>query len=665
MLRGLISFLILLVFFPTYGQVYEGYPEVRQYKSRLAKIDEYLQTDPSKCAAELNYLQKEADRTGNKTLDGLTNIYKGTAYYYVGLNDSALIYFDKAILIARKSKNERLRSSAAIRKIFVIDNSGDPGILLRMMTDEYNDAKKRKDTSNMIYSLNGIAMYYERLDSTKRCIDSYMECIKLSQQSKRQFEYAFLLNNRGLLKLRLKSPDEAYKDLVEGLKIAKRLESSRLEIIIRENLGYYYSEVDSLDKAEEEHLYALELSKRKNYNLLWFNSMVNLGVLERAKGNIDKSDSLMWNALDLAKERKLSYAISKIYLSLAQLRMQKSDFSAVNALLDSAKNYKKFGAPNEIQEGIYQIKYQSIEKQKKFEEALIAYKRFRSFKDSLDARGHIQLMNEMQLKYDVEKTEKEKLEQQRGYEKKLSEEKLSNAQLRLNIGLVSIIFLVLLGAFTIHHYRSKQKKEVEFTNALVNKLEDERSRIARDLHDGLGQSLVILKNKFTRSATTQEKLQEEIDSDFSQVIEEVRAISRSLVPPELRRLGLKPSLEKLLNQVQESTGILVNYEIADISEEQLSQINQVRVYRVIQELLNNTIKHAEASALKVQLILKNEGISLIYLDNGKGLDIEKAMSTENSLGLKSIDQRVRAMNGNIKYEKAERGIRVKIRIKLN
>ncbi len=664
MVRLLLVLFALFCIDLSFGQVYEGFPEVEKYKSRLAKIDEYLQTDPSKCKAEIDFLDKEAERTGNKTLKGLTDIYRGTAFYYVGLNDSAIVYFDNAILISREIKNEKLRSSASIRKIFVIDNSGDPGILLHMMMDEYKDASKRKDTSNMIYSLNGMAMYYERLDSTKKCIDSYMQCIKLAQQSKKQFEYAFLLNNRGLLKLRLKSPHEAYKDLTEGLKIAKRLESSRLEIILRENLGYYYSEVDSMDKAEQEHLYALDLSKRKNYNLLWFNSMVNLGSLERDKGNIDKSDSLLWSALDLAKERKITYAISKIYLILAQLRMEKQDYKSVSALLDSASNYKQFGAPNEIQEGVYLITYQSLEKQKKFEDALIAYKRYRSFKDSLNDKGHIQLMNEMQLKYDVEKTEKEKIEQQRDYEQKLAEQQLNNAQLRLNIGLVSVIFLVLLGAFTIHHYRSKQKKEVEFTNALVNKLEDERSRIARDLHDGLGQSLVILKNKFTRSATSKESLQDEIDSDFSQVIEEVRSISRSLVPPELRRLGLKPSLEKLLNQVQFSTGILVNYEIDEITENDLSQINQVRIYRVIQELINNTIKHANATSLKVELSLKNGMIELSYMDNGIGMDVEKAMLNENSLGLKSIDQRVRALNGQIKYEKAEKGIRVKIRIKL-
>ena len=80
----------------TIGQVYEGYKEVSPYKKRLAKVDEWLQTDPTRCKSELEYLTKEAKLTNNSTLLGVTYIYQGTAHYYVGFNDSARIYFDKA-----------------------------------------------------------------------------------------------------------------------------------------------------------------------------------------------------------------------------------------------------------------------------------------------------------------------------------------------------------------------------------------------------------------------------------------------------------------------------------------------------------------------------------------------------------------------------------------
>lgn len=664
--RFLIGFLLLFAqATAAFGQIYVDYPEVQKYRKRLALVDEWLQTDPKRCASELKALEKIAKETKNKTLLGLVHVYSGTKHYYMGKNDSSLIHFNEAIKIGQSTKNDRLRSSASIRKIFVLDHSSDAGIMLRMMRDEYDDAKTRKDTLNMIYSLNGIAMFYERLDSTKSCISSYMNAIKLAQESNNMFEYGLLLNNRGLLKLRLKSPHEAYKDLSEGLRIAKKLESSRLEITVRENLGYYYSDVDSLDKAEAEYKYALDLSKRKDYHLLWFHSIVNLGVLERAKGNFAKSDSLMKKALSITKDHDLNYAIGQIYLTMAQLELEKENFKLAQTYIDSAYNYKKFGSLNEIQEGIYVLSYQSLQKQGKYKEALDAYKRLRFFKDSLDNHGHIQLMNELQLKYDVERAEKDKLEERRKYEDKLAREKLSNAQLRFKIGLVILVFLIAMSLLTIYYYRNRQKKEIEFSNALVNRLEDERSRIARDLHDGLGQSLVILKNKFTRAETGTQVVKDDIDGDFSSIIEEVRSISRSLVPPELRRLGLKSALEKLLNQVQQNTDLLVLNEISDSAIEEIEADNQVRIYRIVQELTNNTVKHAQATSLKLSLRLRDENLELIYQDNGKGLDIEKASSKENSLGMKGIEQRVRAMNGTLKFDKVEKGIKVRIKLKVN
>src|SRR5690606_30694993 len=157
---------------------------------------------------------------------------------------------------------------------------------------------------------------------------------------------------------------------------------------------------------------------------------------------------------------------------------------------------------------------------------------------------------------------------------------------------------------------------------------------------------------------------DDIDADFSSIIEEVRSISRSLIPPELRRLGLKSALEKLLNQIQQSTDILVLCEISDVVINKINEEDQVRVYRIIQELKNNTLKHAQATSLKLSMQQSSDFLEIVYQDNGKGLDFEKALSKENSLGIKGIEQRVRAMNGSLKFDKVDRGIKVRIKIKV-
>jgi signal transduction histidine kinase len=197
----------------------------------------------------------------------------------------------------------------------------------------------------------------------------------------------------------------------------------------------------------------------------------------------------------------------------------------------------------------------------------------------------------------------------------------------------------------------------------VNKLEEERGRIARDLHDGLGQSLIILKNKFNKIESGAQGLSEELNDNFADTIEEVRSISRSLIPPELRRLGLKKSLNKMLKDVEFSAGIVVSIEIDDLDSIQLVQPSEIRIYRIIQELTNNTIKHSEATSLKLEVTDMGNWFSIVYQDNGKGLAAEKMNASVDSVGLRSIRQRMSFLNGTVRFERPQKGFKATIKIK--
>lgn len=648
----------------SYGQVYKGIKDIEPYQEMLEKVDNLLQLDPQQCKPHIIELEQIAHKKKNKTLATVLEIYRGTINYYTGQNDSAAVNFERATKMASEINNKRLRSTAAIRKLFVIDRNADPNIMLGMMSEEHEIAKSNKDTINMIYSLNGMAMYNERIDSTKQSIDLYIKATQLAKENNNKFEYGFLLNNLALLKLRMKSNDDAFEDLTEGIQIAQELENIRLELTLRENLGYYYSSIDSVELAEEEYNNTLKLANERNYAQLAFNSLVNLGVVARTKGEIDKSDSLLQLALDKAKETRLYYAIPAIYLTKAQIELGRENYEQMNIMLDSAMNYGKYVSKNEVQEAYYRLKYEEFKKRNDFKSALEYYQKYIDFKDSLDHAGHLQIMEELQLKYDVEKEEKQRLEEKNTYEKKIDQQELSNARLRQNIGVFIVTLILIIAGFIIYYFRSKHKKEMEFSDAIVNKLEEERGRIARDLHDGLGQSLIVLKNKFNSVGNSNDPAKTlEIDGAFTEVIEEVRSISRSLVPPELRRLGLKKSIEKMLKEVEKSTGLVVTTDIDAIDNTSIELPKEIRIYRVIQELTNNTVKHSQATSLKLSIELINSDIVLIYQDNGVGFDPDKG--SENSLGLRSINQRIRYLDGTIKYEKPTRGMKVIIKFKPN
>lgn len=658
--------MFLLITSRAAAQFYLEVQELKPYFKELGRIDNLIHLDPVKAKEEHAKLLAISKSKKDKTLETVLDIYSGTILYYTGKNDSATVFFESAIRKADKLGNRRLHSTASIRRLFVIDRSADAKIMLQFMSEEHEKARLNKDTLNMIYSLNGMAMYNERLDSTKRCIDLYLQAIRLAREHNNLFEYGFLLNNLGLLKLRMKAPEEAYADFNKGIKIAKSLENTRLELTLRENLGYYYTEVDSIDLAEAEYRSTLALAESKNYTLLAFNSLVNLGVLERVKGNISRSDSLLNSALKTAMHSKLYYAVSPIFMTMAQIALENKEYTKLNSLLDSAMRYSGYTSANEIQEAYYQLKHEEFTAKGNFKEALDYYKRLTGFRDSLDRSGHAQIMKELQLKYDVEKEEKRRIQEKNKYRIKLARKERDNAVLKQNIGIGVILFILALAAYIIYSFRKTQKKEREFSEAIVNKLEEERGRIARDLHDGLGQGLVILKNKFNKMSVEDPDNEQitQINSSFTDVIEEVRSISRSLIPPELRRLGLKKAIYKMMKDIEDASLIIVTSDLDALDKVQLEASQEIRIYRIIQELTNNTMKHSGASSLKLELEVNRDSLVFTYQDNGKGFDAGETSQSE-SLGLRSIEQRLRYLHGSIRYEKQSKGFKAIVKIKLN
>lgn len=655
-----VKFQLWLVFvcmsFMSNAQFFRGINGLRPYEKKLEQIDTYLNVSPElgkKIIGDLRVLAKKND---NSTLMAVLSIYEGTFLYYIGKNDSALVYFDRAILEAQRINNDQLRSTAAIRRLFILNVSKNSAPILTLMKDEYAIAKSNRDTLNMIYSLNGQALCYDNLDSTKACIASYLKAIKLSKSSRNNYEYGFLLNNLGLMKLRLNSPEQAIVDFRKGLAIAKKLKNVRLEVTLRENIGYYYIVTDSLDKAINEYKTTFNLAKSRNYNHLAFHSIANLGAIERRLGNNARGDSLMNVALNIAREEKLMYAISPIFVTMAQLELDAGNYQKVNALLDSAKVYERFSSKNDNTEATLQILYEMALQQGNFESALDYYTDLEGFKDSLNRNGHMQMITELQLKYDFEREQKEREKDKREFEAHAS-------RMRQNIAIAIIVLLVLIGAFIIYYFKGKNKREAAFSAALVNQLEEERGRIARDLHDGLGQSLIILKNKFNKFDPTDVAAAEHIDTSFSETIEEVRSISRSLIPPELRRLGLRKSLSRMLKDVEDSTSIMASAELEALDKIHLETADEVRIYRIIQELTNNTIKHSKASSLKVEFEHFGNRLQITYQDNGKGLDEARDVN-QNSVGMKSIEQRLKYLNGTLRIESPNRGFKAVLRIKL-
>ena len=233
--------------------------------------------------------------------------------------------------------------------------------------------------------------------------------------------------------------------------------------------------------------------------------------------------------------------------------------------------------------------------------------------------------------------------------------------------------LLLAGALLWFRAKSRQKAAVQFAriqeqeqglNAVIQATEDERRRIARDLHDGVGQELSSL---FLGIDSIKSKIPEALVPGLNSLRERLgtstkhlRQISHQMMPQALETAGLAPALEDLVATSFRNTTITARVDAFRVPDNLDPKVALV-CYRVAQELLNNVIRHAGASEIDVMLIAKNDRINLSVEDNGKGFDPHQA---SEGIGLTNMRTRLKAVNGSLEYEQVDgKGTRAVVNVK--
>ncbi|MGB3548902.1 MAG: sensor histidine kinase [Saprospiraceae bacterium] len=180
--------------------------------------------------------------------------------------------------------------------------------------------------------------------------------------------------------------------------------------------------------------------------------------------------------------------------------------------------------------------------------------------------------------------------------------------------------------------------------------EQERERIAGDLHDGIGSllSAVRLQLSHANEAGNGNTRQEAIDI-ISEVIQNTRRITHDLLPPVLSKFGLFAAAEDLCERVEKASGLHIAFDAP--AQRSLPLISEKALYRVLQELLNNTLKHAGATEISVTFARKTGAVTLVYTDNGKGFAVDQSSPSIAGigLGLHSIQTRIELIEGNLTW----------------
>lgn len=261
----------------------------------------------------------------------------------------------------------------------------------------------------------------------------------------------------------------------------------------------------------------------------------------------------------------------------------------------------------------------------------------KSFSKDFDRR-----IGEMEVKYKTAKIRMEKLQAE------------ENARKQKWIYIGSFVGLLLvLGAvvFAFNQRRSARQKaatDKQRLEALIEGEEKERSRIARDLHDGIVQDLAAIKLKLGATRQNEKTLHSAI-SDLDRATREVRDIAYQMMPVALREYGLIAALDQLLQKSLTPNKIWYDFENVNI-EERLPEKIETCLYRITQELVNNIVKHSKATSVSLVLSKYQDFVTLVMEDNGKGF---KEQEVKKGIGMNSLSSRLEMVNGQLKLESSE------------
>lgn len=218
-----------------------------------------------------------------------------------------------------------------------------------------------------------------------------------------------------------------------------------------------------------------------------------------------------------------------------------------------------------------------------------------------------------------------------------------------SLGVIAIILLI----FRLRERELKRRQFIqqEFSRRLIDSQEDERKRIASELHDSLGQYLLAIKNwaLFGLNSVTKEnparEFLTEVSDTSSLALEEVREMTHNLRPYQLERLGLTNTLEYMLKNIKSASAINFSSAIENV-DGVLSKDAEIVFYRIAQETVNNVIKHSEAANASFSVARTADGLEFVCRDDGRGFDAETAKNSPASgLGLNGIAERVKILKG--------------------
>lgn len=543
------------------------------------------------------------------------------AYFELKNFDSTIILGDEAIRLARKNADSvniaELKRYIGVAWYFKGDydiaaqNYFESIAILEKMPERH-----RQEAQKLGLVYNELAKLYRKTGDLDRAIQNYDKAYSIFLQLKDTTNMTMIFNESGVVFEYRQDYNEALRRYTASLKLAEaKVDSLGISYALSNIAGVYVIQ-EKFDTAEKNLLQALSIRESLKDSFAIALNYTDLGVTMNAKGDYAKASFYLLKS-------------NKVAEGLHYPELQSNNYNELASLAQKQGNYK---------------------------DAFTYFQKRTSLRDSLFSIDKTKQIEELNTKYETVKKE-QKIEQQHN-------------RLRLqNFLFIGIACLILFTGLLVHsqyrRYRWRQetkmktaliRQQEQAVKAVIEAEENERRRIAKDLHDGVGQmmsaakmNLSALESEMEFNSSDQKQSYEKIIQLIDESSKEVRTVSHLMMPNVLLKNNLAAAIHDFVNKLDKKT-LQVHLDTEGLEERLDSNIETV-LYRVIQECVTNVIKHAGASTLDISLIRDKDGISGTVEDNGKGFDTTDKENFEG-IGLRNIVTRIGFLKGSVDFDSA-------------
>jgi two-component system NarL family sensor kinase len=576
--------------------------------------------------------------------------------------DTALRYYNMARERSVVLNFFRGQTAYASHAIVILNNRGKFREALELCKEAlilYKQIGSKKELSSAYLNIGSEWQY---LSDFQQAAENYFEARKLAEEINDKRLLRVTNNNLASIFINLKEFQRGKEYAEKSLALAIEMKNDYAISSSTYNIAAAELSLKQYDKALKNFSNIEAIGIRTNDYIVILDGKLGMAEVYKAMLNIGQAEKYFKQVISFSQEKNAPEYEMYAYMGIADLYITIGrSKEAGHSVLSGIALALELGSNYELKDLYLQASVLE-EKNGEFLRALDFRKKYEILNDSIVGEKSESNINLFEARFESEK--KESMIRQLEADKELQQLSIRQKNTFNYILIASAATILVISLLYYRNYKQKQKlqqqriselereKQLTATEAVLKGEEQERTRLAKDLHDGLGGMLSGIKYSFNtmkgnlimtpENNQAFERSMDMLDSS----IKEMRRVAHNMMPEALVKFGLDAALRDYCNDINQNSGLQVSYQSIDLADANPDQTTAITIYRIVQELLSNAMKHAAAQKVIVQVTKTQDQLAVTVEDDGKGFDTT-ILNQSKGIGWTNIQHRVDFLKGKV------------------